>query len=55
MLPSHYDVMKTIPNNNDLAWWKDLGMRKLNFIIVCAIWHRWLVVMMKLLLLISKL
>lgn len=37
MAPSRPDVAKIIPNNTNEVWWKDPGMRKLNFMIVCVI------------------
>jgi hypothetical protein len=37
MAPSRPDVTKTLGNNTNPVWWKDPGMRKLNFMIVCVI------------------
>jgi len=37
MAPSRPDVSLTIPNNTNSVWWKDAGLRKLNFMIVCFI------------------
>jgi hypothetical protein len=37
MAPSNIDVTKTLGNNTNPKWWKDPGMRKLNFMILCVI------------------
>jgi hypothetical protein len=37
MAPSHVDVTKALTNNTNPTWWKDPGMKKLNFMIVCVI------------------
>jgi len=37
MAPSRPDVTKTLGNNTNPVWWKDPGMRKLNFMILCII------------------
>jgi hypothetical protein len=37
MAPSRIDVTKTLVNNTNAKWWKDPGMKKLNFMIVCVI------------------
>jgi hypothetical protein len=37
MAPSNIDVTKTLGNNTNTKWWKDPGMRKLNFMILCVI------------------
>jgi hypothetical protein len=37
MAPSNVDVTKTLANNTHEKWWKDPGMRKLNFMIICVI------------------
>lgn len=37
MATSHIDITKTLANNTNAKWWKDPGMKKLNFMIVRVI------------------